>query len=209
MARLTEAKCRKCRRIGDKLFLRGERCFSAKCALTRRAVSSGKKGKGRRGGMSEFGRQLSEKQRVKMAYGVLERQFKNYFEKAQGEKGDTRQNLIELLENRLDNVVFRLGWAKSRAAARQLVNHGHILVNGKKLDIPSYQVKVNDRISPKEKIKKSKLIEEIIPSLKKRELPGWLGMDPETMEAKVSGRPSIDDLGDLSSVGLIVEFYSR
>ena len=196
--------------MGEKLFLRGDRCFSAKCAVTRRAVASGRRqGRGRRGGISEFGRQLSEKQKVKRIYGVLERQFKNYFEKAQGNKGDTRQNLIQLLESRLDNVVFRLGWAKSRAAARQIVNHGHILVNGKKLDIPSYEVKVNDKISPKEKIRKSKLMEEIIPSLKKHELPGWLGMDPETLEAKALSRPSVEDLGDLSSIGLIVEFYSR
>jgi len=210
MAKLIESKCKQCRRMNEKLFLRGERCFGAKCAMVRRAYAPGVHGKTRRrGGLSEFGQQLKQKQRVKRFYGTLERQFKKYFLQAEAQKGDTRENLLRRLEMRLDNVVFRLGWGKSRATARQMVNHGHLLINGRRMTIPSYQVEVGDIISLKEKIKKSKLMENLAATLKKHEEPKWLLSDKEKIEAKVVSAPGADELGDLTRVGLIVEFYSR
>ncbi|HCX27750.1 MAG TPA: 30S ribosomal protein S4 [Candidatus Portnoybacteria bacterium] len=210
MARLIDAKCRECRRIGEKLFLKGERCYTPKCAMVKRPYPPGAHGKtGRRGGPSEFGRQLRAKQRVKKTYGVLERQIKKYFREAQAQKGDSRENLMKKLEMRLDNVVYRLGWMKSRASARQLVNHGQILVNGKRVDIPSFQVKTEQVITLSNKIKKSKLMENLATSLKKYEPPKWLVLDKEKMEARILGAPDADDLGDLAPVGMIVEFYSR
>ncbi len=214
MARLIDPKCRECRRAGEKLFLKGERCFSQKCAMVKKAYPPGLKGAQRRGAgsrrsFSEFGQQLKGKQRIKKIYGVLERQFKKYFKESLKGKGDTRENLMRRLEKRLDNVVFRLGWVKSRAAARQLVNHGHVLVNGRRLTIPSYRVEINDVISLKEQIRKSKLMENLAISLKKYEAPRWLALDKERVEAKVVSEPNLEDLGDLTSIGLIVEFYSR
>jgi len=139
----------------------------------------------------------------------LERQIKKYFREAQAQKGDSRENLMKKLEMRLDNVVYRLGWMKSRASARQLVNHGQILVNGKRVDIPSFQVKTEQVITLSNKIKKSKLMENLATSLKKYEPPKWLVLDKEKMEARILGAPDADDLGDLAPVGMIVEFYSR
>jgi len=210
MARLTGPKCRQCRRAGEKLFLKGERCFLPKCAMVKRAYPPGAQGnKKRRGGASEYGRQLAQKQKVKKVYGIFERQLGKYFDEAQAQKGDTRENLIKKLETRLDNVVFRLGWMKSRSAARQLVNHGHVLVNNRCVNVPSYQVKKGDVISIKEKTKKSKITENLVASLKKYEAPAWLLQEKEILEAKVLGLPEGEDLGDVSSLGLIVEFYSR
>jgi len=213
MARTISAKCRQCRRSGEKLFLKGERCFSQKCAIVKRAYAPGAHGaqrkKGRRGGSSEYGRQLAEKQRIKKIYGVLERQFKKYFLEASRGKGDTRENLMKILEKRLDNVIFRLGFAASRAAARQLASHGHVLVNGRRLNIPSYSVRVGDTLAFKERIKKSKIFENLAATLKKYEAPRWLVLDKEKLEAKVALEPTAEDFGDLTSIGLIVEFYSR
>ncbi len=189
--------------------MKGERCSSPKCAMIRRPTRPGMHGGKRRRAASEYGQQLLEKQRVKKIYGILERQFKRYFREAQAQKGDVRENLMRKLETRLDNVIFRLGWAKSRSAARQLVNHGHVWVNGKKLNIPSYGVRLGDAISLKEKIKKSKLTENLAVTLKKLEAPKWLFLDKEKIEAKVLSAPTVDDLGDLAPVGFIVEFYSR
>lgn len=210
MARLTSSKCRQCRAAGEKLFLKGERCFTTKCAMVKRAYPPGIHGKSRtRRGASEFGRQLLEKQRLKKIYGVLERQLKRYFKEARAQKGDARENLMRKFEMRLDNVVFRLGWAKSRPAARQLVGHGHISLNGKRVNISSYEVRMGDIIGLREKIKKSKLVENLPVSLKKYEAPKWLASDKEKIEAKVLAVPGVDDLGDLAPVGLIIEFYSR
>lgn len=211
MARIDTAKCKQCRQVGEKLFLRGERCFGAKCGMVRKAYPPGVRGKsmGQRRKVSEFGRQLMQKQRIKKIYGVLERQFKKYFREAQAQKGDARENLMKKLEMRLDNVVFRLGLAGSRQGARQMVNHGHILVNGKKVTISSYGVKPGEIISLRERTKKSKLVEGIAASIKKQEVPGWMSLDKEKLEAKIVGVPSGDDLGDLAPIGLIVEFYSR
>jgi len=211
MARLIDPKCRQCRRSGEKLFLKGDRCFLPKCAMVKRAYPPGAQGnkKTRRGGNSEYGRQLAQKQKVKKIYGIFERQLKNYFDEAQAQKGDTRENLIMKLESRLDNVIFRLGWMKSRSAARQLVNHGHVLVNNRPVDVPSFRVKKGDVITLKERISKSKLVENLLESLKKYESPVWLAQEKGSFEAKVLSLPEGEDLGDVSSLGLIVEFYSR
>ncbi len=210
MARLTDPKCKQCRRAGDKLFLKGERCFTPKCAMVKRAYPPGRHGKtARRGGLSEYGRQLMQKQRIKKTYGVLERQLKKYFKEAQAQKGDARENLMRQFEMRLDNVIFRLGWAKSRAAARQLVNHGHVLINNKRVSIPSYRVRKDEIISLTDRTKKSKLTENLLASLKKFQTPTWLLQEKDALEAKVLGVPSGEDLGDLAPVSLIVESYSR
>lgn len=211
MARIQTAKCKQCRQVGEKLFLRGERCLGTKCGMVRKAYPPGVHGKamGQRRKISEFGRQLMQKQRVKKIYGVLERQFKKYFEQAQAQKGDARENLMRKLEMRLDNVIFRLGLAKSRQAARQMVSHGHILVSGKRVTIPSYGIRAGETISLRERTKKSKLLEDIAASIKKQEVPSWMTLDKEKLEAKIVGAPSGDDLGDLAPIGLIVEFYSR
>ncbi len=213
MARLIDPKCRQCRRAGENLFLKGDRCFTPKCAVLKRAYPPGARGqaktKRRRGGSSEYSIQLVKKQAVKKSYGILEQQLKRYFREALVQKGDTRENLMKKLETRLDNVVFRLGWVKSRAAARQLVGHGHVLVNKKRVDIPSFGVKPGEVINLEEKIIKSKLMENLALSLKKYESPNWLALDKEKFEGKVLRQPGLEDLGDLASAGLIVEIYSR
>lgn len=207
---MADPRCKKCRRAGEKLFLKGDRCFSQKCAMVKRPNPPGIHGKSRRrGGGSEYGRQLSEKQRMKRIYGVSERQFKNYVKGAMAASGDTREILLRKLEMRLDNVVFRLGLAKSRTMARQLVNHGHILVNGKRVSIPSYQVKKDQVISINKKIKESILMKDLGAVLKKYETPAWLVLEKDRIEGKILGNPSADDLGDLNPAGLVAEFYSR
>lgn len=159
--------------------------------------------------MSEYGRQLAQKQKVKRIYGIFERQLKKYFIEARAQKGDTRENLIKKLETRLDNAIFRSGWMKSRAAARQLVNHGHVLVNNRRVDVPSYVIKKGDVISLKDGIKKSRLTENLAATVKKYEAPAWLSPTSELLEVKVLNLPEGGDLGDISSLGFIVEFYSR
>jgi len=210
---MVNPKCKQCRQANEKLFLKGERCYSQKCAFVKRAYAPGihgrtkAKSRGRVG--SEYKQQLSEKQSLKRTFGVLERQFSKYFREASSEKGDTREILMRKLEARLDNVIFKLGFVKSRAAARQLISHGHILVNNRRVNIPSYNVKVGDVIGLKEKIKKSKLMEHLAVSLKKYEPPSWLALDREKIEGNVLRHPGAADFEDLSSTGLIVEFYSR
>ena len=210
MANLIDPKCKQCRRSGEKLFLKGERCFSLKCAVAKRPYPPGMTGKNtRRGGLSEYGRQLMQKQKVKKIYGVLEKQLKKYFKEARAKKGDARENLMRTFEMRLDNVVFRLGWAKSRAAARQLVNHGHVTINGKRVSIPSCQVKKGQVIGLTERTIKSKLTENLLAALSKQATPTWLVSEKDKFEAKVLGAPTGEDLGDIAPIGLIVEFYSR
>jgi len=210
MANLINPKCKQCRRASEKLFLKGDRCFSPKCAVSKRPYAPGNQGKNvRRGGLSEYGRQLMQKQKVKKFYGVLERQLKKYFVEAQTKKGDTRENLIRRFETRLDNVVYRLGWAKSRPAARQLVNHGHVLINNKRVSIPSYQVKKSEILALTDRTNKSKLTENLLTSLSKHQLPTWLAQEPGKLEAKILGEPTGEDLGDMNPIGLIVEYYSR
>jgi len=207
---MANSTCKKCRRAGEKLFLKGERCFSPKCAMVKRPDPPGIHGKSRRRGAgSEYGRQLAEKQRLKRIYGLRERQFAKYVKEAIDDKSDTREALLRLLEMRLDNVVFRLGWAKSRTMARQLVNHGHIIVNGKKVSIPSYQTKKNQIIHLSKKIRESNLMKDLGAYLKKFETPTWLALDREKIEGKILAEPVAQELGDLNPAGLVIEFYSR
>ncbi|MDK2821183.1 MAG: small subunit ribosomal protein [Clostridia bacterium] len=208
MARYTKSTCRLCRREGTKLFLKGERCYSDKCAVTRRSYPPGEHGQGRKK-ISEYGLQLREKQKVRRIYGVLEKQFRNYFKKAERQKGITGDNLLILLERRLDNVVYRLGFAESRAEARLLVKHGHFLVNGRKVNIPSYLVKAGDVISVREKSKNSPRFKEIAAEAAHRTVPEWLSADASAMEGHVLSLPTREQIDTVAEEHLIVELYSR
>ena len=206
---MEDSQCKKCRRAGQKLFLKGERCFSQKCAMIRKPYLPGLRGKSRQRRISEYGQQLAEKQKVRYSYGVSERQFKNYFKDIAGQKGNKEELLISKLESRLDNVIFRLGWAASRRLSKQLVNHGHILVNGRKIDIPSYQVKKNDLIQIKERSKKLAIFKNLKSLLKKYEVPVWLSLDKQKIEAKIISRPKVDDVSKIGEINMIIEYYSR
>lgn len=205
-----DSKCKKCRRVGQKLFLKGERCFSQKCAMIRRPYVPGLHGKSRRRrGPSEYGQQLIEKQKIRHSYGLSEKQFKNYFKEIVSQKGNKEELLANKLESRLDNVVFRLGWATSRLLARQLISHGHILVNQRKINIPSYQVRKGDLIQIKEKSKKLAPFKDLKTSLKKYELPAWLSLDKQKLEGKIISQPKLADMGKVGEIGLVIEYYSR
>ncbi len=207
MARYLDAKCRICRREGTKLFLKGKRCLSPKCPIERKgAVPPGVRGTKIPRRLSDYGMQLREKQKVKRMYGVLEKQFKRYFEKARKIKGETGTELLRLLERRLDNVVYRLGFAPSRSLARQLVSHGHVLVNGKKVNIPSYQVKIGEVIALSPEALKIKEISEIL-SQKNVIIPSWL--EREGAVGKIKKIPEREEIGGEISEQLIVEYYSR
>jgi len=208
MARYTGASCRLCRREGQKLFLKGERCYSNKCAIARRGYAPGQHGAQRKK-LSEYGIQLREKQKAKRFYGVLEKQFRRYFELASRRKGITGENLLQILESRLDNVVYRLGFATTRAEARQLVRHGHIEVNGKRVDIPSYIVKVNDVISVAEKSRKLERFKEILEVTGSKIVPKWLEADQENLTGKVVALPAREDIDLQVQEHLIVELYSK
>ena len=206
MARYTGPSCRLCRREGQKLFLKGERCYSTKCALEKRAYAPGQHGQNRKKS-SNYGLQLREKQKAKRFYGLQETQFRNYFDKAARKQGQTGSNLLIMLETRLDNVVFRLGFASSRKEARQLVTHGHFTVNGKKADIPSIAVKAGDVIAVKAKSTDSPKFKEI------KEMtistPSWVSMDVNKLEGKVLSIPTRDQLDTPVAEHLIVELYSK
>ena len=207
MARYTEAVCRMCRREGQKLFLKGDRCYT-KCALENRSYPPGQHGQGR-SKSSEYGQQLREKQKAKRYYGVLESQFRSYYEMAERRQGKTGENLLSILECRLDNVVYRLGFAMSRAEARQMVSHGHFTVNGRKVNIPSYQVKPGMVITLKESsrgLEKSKANSEANSS---RPAPKWLEYDANNQIAKVVGVPARDDIDLPIEEHLIVALYSK
>jgi len=206
MARYTDANCRLCRRECQKLFLKGERCYSSKCALERRNYAPGQHGQSRKKS-SEYGIQLREKQKCKRFYGLQETQFRNLFDKAAKKKGITGENLLILLESRLDNVVFRLGFASSRKEARQLVTHGHFLVNGKKVDIPSYLVKAGDVIKVKEKSTSSPKFKEIKEMT--ISVPAWVTVDVEKLEGKVVTLPTRAEIDTPVAEHLIVELYSK
>ena len=206
MARYTEANCRLCRREGQKLFLKGERCYSTKCAIERRNYAPGQHGQARKK-QSEYGLQLREKQKAKRFYGVPETQFRNTFEKAENKKGQTGENLMIALETRLDNVVFRLGFAASRKEARQLVTHGHFTVNGKKANIPSMEVKAGDVIKVKEKSQSSPKFKEI--KEMSITVPSWMTVDVEKLEGKVVAMPRREDIDTPIAEHLIVELYSK
>ena len=206
MSRYTDANCKLCRREGQKLFLKGERCYSSKCALERRNYAPGQHGQARKK-QSEYGIQLREKQKAKRFYGVQETQFRNLFDKAAQRTGKTGENLMILLETRLDNVVFRLGFAASRKEARQLVTHGHFTVNGKKADIPSMEVKAGDVIAVKEKSQSSPKFKEI--KEMSITVPSWMSVDVEKLEGKIVNIPSRADIDTPVAEHLIVELYSK
>ncbi len=208
MARYTGAVCRLCRREGQKLFLKGERCYTDKCGLTRRAYAPGQHGQGRKK-LSGYGLQLREKQKARRYYGVLEGQFRHYFELANKKAGVTGENLLAILESRLDNVVYRLGFGTSRPEARQLVRHSHFTVNGKKVNIPSYLVKVGDVIAIKEESKSSEKIKNVIEITASRIVPKWLDLDNNTLTGKVVAVAEREDIDLPLEEHLIVELYSK
>ena len=208
MARYTDPSCRLCRREGMKLYLKGERCYTDKCAIAKRQYAPGQHGQ-RRKKPSEYGLQLWEKQKAKRIYGVLEKQFKNYFELAERKKGITGENLLQILESRLDNTVYRMGLATSRKEGRQLVLHGHFTVNGKKVDIPSYLVSEGEVIAVKEGSKKSEKFKEILEATAGRIAPEWLEVDIENMTGKVVALPTKEDIDIPIEDHLIVELYSK
>ena len=206
MARYTDPSCRLCRREGQKLFLKGERCYSTKCSMEKRSFPPGQHGQGRKK-VSEYGLQLREKQKAKRFYGLQEAQFRNTFDKASRKTGITGENLLIMLETRLDNVVFRLGFASSRKEDRQLVTHGHFQVNGKKVDIPSYTVSVGDVIKIKEKSTNSPKFKEI--KEMSITVPAWVSVDVEKLEGKIVAMPVRDDIDTPIAEHLIVELYSK
>lgn len=208
MARYTGSVCRLCRREGTKLFLKGDRCFSGKCAVDHRPTPPGQHGQARQRKMSEYGTQLREKQKARRAYGLMETQFFRTFEKATAMKGVTGENLLQLLECRLDNVVYRAGFGASRAQARQYVRHGHILVNGKKVDIPSYTISENDVITIRQKSKESEHFKALREG-SNRVLPKWLTVDSENLTITVTALPVREDIDLTLQENMIVEFYSR
>lgn len=209
MARYIDESCRVCRREGEKLFLKGSRCYTDKCAVTRRAYGPGQHGQKRKK-QSEYGMQLREKQKAKAFYGVLESQFRKYFEEAARSKEITGLKLLQILESRLDNVVYRLGLATSRAQARQLVRHGHFTVNGAKVDIPSYLTKVGDVIAVREKSKNENLFKSIVEATENgRPVPTWLEADLTNRNGKVVALPSRDEIDLSVQEHLIVELYSK
>ena len=208
MARYTDAVCRLCRREGQKLFLKGDRCYTEKCAAGRRAYPPGQHGQGR-AKTSEYGLQLREKQKTKRYYGVLENQFRGYFDMASKRKGKTGENLLAILETRLDNTVYRLGFAMSRAEARQLVLHGHFLVNGRKVNIPSFLVKPGMIISLKEKSRGLDKFKATIDANSFRQPPKWLDYDSNALMAKVVAVPLREDIDMDVEEQLIVELYSK
>lgn len=208
MARYTGSVCRLCRREGTKLFLKGERCLSGKCALEKRPTVPGQHGNGRKN-VKEYGLQLREKQKAKRYYGVLENQFKGYFEKAEKTEGVTGENLLSLLERRFDNVVYRMGLATSRKEARQLVTHGHFRLNGKKVNIPSMVVRVGDVVTLREASRSSDKFKALIEGLEGQTTPKWLELDKAQVVAKVVALPQRDDIDFDFEEHLIVELYSK
>lgn len=208
MARYTEPVCKLCRREGMKLFLKGERCFKEKCAVERRPYAPGEHGK-RRNKMQPYGLQLREKQKVRRVYGVLETQFRRYFEEASRQKGVTGENLLRLLELRLDNVIYSLGFASSRAQARQLVRHGHVLVNGRKVNIPSFSVRPGMEIALREKMRSNAFVQGALETAQGRGVPPWLELDADNFKGKVLALPTRADIRTPVQEQLIVELYSR
>ena len=208
MARYTDEQCRICRRNGEKLFLKGSRCYTDKCSISRRNYAPGQHGQ-KRAKLSEYGTQLREKQKTKSFYGVGERQFRKYFEMASSKKGITGENLLQILESRLDNVVYRLGYGSSRAQARQLVNHGIFEVNGKRVDIPSYLVKAGDVIAVRESKKETGAVKVNVEENAAKPVPEWLEKNSETLSGKVIRLAAREDIDIPVEEHLIVELYSK
>ena len=208
MARYIDSVCKLCRREGMKLFLKGERCLSDKCAFERRSYGPGQHGQRQRK-QSEYGVRLREKQKVKRLYGLLEKQFRNYYHRAARQKGITGENLLRLLERRLDNVVYRLGLAHSRKQARQLVRHNHLLVNGRKVNIPSYIVNQGDKVAVKEKSRKLEAFLTALERVDARGVPAWLEIDREQARGVVLNLPAREDIDQDIQEQLIIELYSK
>lgn len=209
MARYSGPVCRLCRREGEKLFLKGEKCYTDKCPVDRRTYPPGQHGQGRRQRVTEYGVHLREKQKLRRIYGVLERQFERYYDEAARRKGVTGENLLVVLESRLDNVVYRLGFAPSRPAARQLVMHGHFAVNGQKVDIPSYLVKAGDVVAVRENSRNVSLIKETVEAAAGRGVPEWLELNPEALSGVIKSLPTREQIDVQVQEHLIVEHYSR
>ncbi len=209
MARYKGPDCKLCRREGQKLFLKGIKCGTNKCPFEQKGYAPGQHGRTRRFKQSEYGTQLREKQKVRRIYGILEAQFRNYFKKADQMKGITGENLLKLLECRLDNVIYRLGFAPSRKTARQLVRHRHIMVNDIIVDIPSYNVKVGDVIKIKENSKKLKVIHTSLRKIKDESLYSWLSLDKAKLSGSLMNEPNREDIPDVINESLIVELYSK
>jgi small subunit ribosomal protein S4 len=205
----TGSDCRICRRENVKLFLKGDRCYSDKCAFDRRSYPPGEHGERRGRKTSDYGIQLREKQKIKRIYGLSEKQFHLFFERADRQKGITGTNLLVSLERRLDNVVYRLGFANSRAQARQLVQHSHFLVNGKKVNIPSYEVKVGDSVAVRERSRSMQLIQDSMDAVVRRGLPQWLDLEKENLKGMVKNLPVREDLTMPMQEQLVVELYSK
>ncbi|MCH2506909.1 MAG: 30S ribosomal protein S4 [Dehalococcoidia bacterium] len=208
MARYTDAVCRLCRRAGEKLFLKGERCYTPKCGVEKRRKPPGSQ-PARRRRTSDWGTQLREKQKARQIYGVLERQFLKYYSEALRRPGITGSYLMQILEERLDNVAYRLNFADSRSQARQLVTHGHIKVNGKKVDIPSYRVRINDVVTWKESSKNLDMYSRMSQDIPRRPLPNWLALNVGNMEGTIISSPDMNEIDTGIDARLVVEFYSR
>ncbi|VAW74117.1 SSU ribosomal protein S4p (S9e) @ SSU ribosomal protein S4p (S9e), zinc-independent [hydrothermal vent metagenome] len=208
MAKYTGPKCRQCRREGTKLFLKGEKCYTAKCAIETRPFPPGQHGQ-RRTRLSDYATQLREKQKMRRIYGVLERQFRNYYKAAAGKKGSTGENLLQLLEGRLDNVVYRMGFAASRTEARQLVRHNAITVNGRRVTIPSYQVRPNDNLAIAEKSRKQLRVQSALEVAEQRGFVDWIDVDAKKMEGVFKALPERSDLPAEINEHLVVELYSK
>jgi small subunit ribosomal protein S4 len=208
MARYTDPVCRICRREGLKLFLKGSRCYTKKCSFERRSTPPGMNTQRRRK-VSEFGIQLREKQKVRKSYSVLEKQFRNYFEKAEQRKGMTGENLLRLLEMRLDNVVFRMGLASSRAQARQLVSHGHFAVNGRPTNVPSFPTKVGDRVEVRESRRGREIFKVVAETVKSAQIPDWVSVDGKQLAGSVLAEPAREQMPPEFNEQLVVEYYSR
>ena len=209
MAKYTDSSCRLCRREGLKLFLKGDRCYSEKCAFERRGYAPGDHGQSHRKQNSDYGVQLREKQKLKRMYGLLEKQFRGYFTRADQLKGITGTNLLVLLERRLDNMVFRLGFASSRVEARQLVSHGHFLINGKAVNIPSYLLKAGDEVTIKEGSRKINRVLDAMETVARRGVPQWLVLDKDNFKATIKALPVREDLTMPMQEQLVVELYSK
>lgn len=209
MARYRGAVCRQCRREKLKLFLKGDRCYSDKCSFERRSFPPGQHGQARMRKESDYSIQLREKQKVRRIYGMLEGQFRKYFKMADRAKGVTGENLLILLERRLDNTIFRLGFANSRNQARQVIRHNHVLVNGRKVNIPSFLVKVNDEITLREKSKKIEAITDSLEAVARRGVPSWLELDQDNFKGKIKSMPDRQEITMPIQEQLIVELYSK
>jgi len=210
MGNIHEPKCKKCRRIGEKLFLKGERCSSTKCAMVKRNYPPGFHGQKGKKRASDYGAQLNEKQKIRNTYNLMEKQFKLTFDNAQKLSGNVGENFISLLETRLDNVIFRAGFASSRPQARQLVGHGLFTLNDKKIDIPSVQIKTGDVIKIKDNKKNSPLFKDLAERLKKYDVPGWLNVESkDVISVKILHKPDLKDVMKNLNVHVVVEYYSR